>query len=291
MADTADTAEPGDRTLDERLTDASDSLTPTERRVAQVVLDDRELVAFGTVAQVAERAEVSGASVVRLADRLGFAGFRGLQESVRAELSERLLPAAARIRRPVSGDLVGGLGRSAVASLERTFDRLDPDDVDRAVRLLAGRRRRVLVMGGDAGSGVAHQIALHLSMLRDGVDELVGGAVSVGRTLARAGTDDVVVVIDLPRHDRAVLDVVGWCRSRGIRVIAVTDSSLSPVAAGADVVLAVDAHDVGPFDSYVAPLAVGEVLVAGVAARVGRTAVGRLDGLEAVWTDTGALSD
>ena len=70
-----------------------------------------------------------------------------------------------------------------------------------------------------------------------------------------------------------------------------TDSSLSPVAAGADVVLTVQSHDVGPFDSYVSALAVAEVLVAGVAVRAGRSAVDRLDALESVWVDTGALSD
>ena len=113
-------------------------------------------------------------------------------------------------------------------------------------------------MGGDAGSGVAHQVSVHLSMLREGVEELVGGAVEVGRTIARSGPDDVLVVIDLPRYDRAVLDMVAWARGRGLRTIAVTDSSLSPVAAGADGVLTVQSHDVGPFDSYVSALAVGD---------------------------------
>ena len=284
-------ADTGAISLDDRLADASGSLSAAERRVAEVVVADRELVAFGTVARIAERAGTSGATVVRFADRLGYSGFRGLQESVRADLSHRLLPAAARIRRPVSDDLVGGLGRSVAASLERTLRHLDPAEVDRAVRLLAGRRRRVFVMGGDAGSGVAHQVSVHLSMLREGVEELVGGAVEVGRTIARSGPDDVLVVIDLPRYDRAVLDVVAWARGRGLRRIAVTDSSLSPVAAGADVVLTVQSHDVGPFDSYVSALAVGEVLVAGVAVRMGRSAVDRLDALESVWVDTDALSD
>ncbi len=99
MTEPADT---GAISLDDRLADASGSLSAAERRVAEVVVADRELVAFGTVARIAERAGTSGATVVRFADRLGYSGFRGLQESVRADLSHRLLPAAARIRRPVS---------------------------------------------------------------------------------------------------------------------------------------------------------------------------------------------
>ena len=51
------------------------ALTPAERRVAAVVADDPEAVAFGTVADVARRSGASGATVVRLATKLGFDGF------------------------------------------------------------------------------------------------------------------------------------------------------------------------------------------------------------------------
>lgn len=71
-----------------------------------------------------------------------------------------------------------------------------------------------------------------------------------------------------------------------------TDSSLSPVAAGADVVLTVQSHDVGPFDSYVSALAVAEVLVAGVAVRMGRSRRTASDALEVgVGRHPQALSD
>ena len=73
-------------------------LTPAERRVAAVVADDPEAVAFGTVADVARRAGTSGATVVRLATKLGFEGFVELQGAVREELARRLRPASERMR-------------------------------------------------------------------------------------------------------------------------------------------------------------------------------------------------
>ena len=76
------------------------ALTPAERRVAAVVADDPEAVAFGTVADVARRAGASGATVVRLAAKLGFDGFVELQAAVREEMARRLRPASERIRRP-----------------------------------------------------------------------------------------------------------------------------------------------------------------------------------------------
>src|SRR3954452_6221251 len=65
----------------DRLEERRDSLTPSERRVAEVVLQTPEAVAFGTVAAVAKRARAGGATVVRLAERLGYDGFSGLQDA------------------------------------------------------------------------------------------------------------------------------------------------------------------------------------------------------------------
>lgn len=275
--------------LNDRVAAAGGSISPAERRVAEVVVADRQLVAFGTVAQVAERAGTSGASVVRLADRLGYGGFRGLQEAVRSELSGRLRPAVEKIRRSQPQDLHRDIGDRATASVQSTFDQLDGADVERAVAVLSARRRKVLVVCGDAGAGIGRQAVTHLSMLRDGVTELRGDAVAVARVLAGTAAGDVLMVVDLPRHDRWVLDAVSVAASKGMLVVAMTDSPLSPLAASAEVVFSIDSHDVGPFDSYVAALALLEALVAGVAARLRSSAVERLDELESLWERTGAI--
>lgn len=277
--------------LDERLTANASSITPAERLVAEVVVADRELVAFGTVAQVAARAGSSGASVVRLADRLGFAGFKGMQEAVQAELSGRLRPAVEKIRRPAAGDLLSATAAAAAAAVHSTLGSVDRSDWERAIGFLARRRNRVLVLSGDAGAGVARQAVTHLSMLRDGVGELGGSTVAVGRQLAGTAAGDVVLCVDLPRHDRWVLDAVSAARGRGLTVLAVADSPLSPLAGLADVAFAAAAPDVGPFDSYVAVLALVEALVAAVAARLKGSAVEHLDSVESLWHDTGALDD
>lgn len=275
--------------LDDRLAARSGELTPAERRVAEAVVADRSLVAFGTVAEVAARAGSSGASVVRLADRLGYRGFRGMQDAVQAEMSTRLRPAREKIRRPAPGDLVGTVADAAAESVRRSFEQLDAAEVRRVADLFGQRRRRILVIAGDAGAGIGRQVVTHLSMLRDGVEQLDGGAVAVGRQLASAGEGDVLLCIDLPRHDREVVRAAELARVRGLAVVAIVDSPLSPLAEGAASVLPVASHDVGPFDSYVGALAVSEALVAAVAARLRVSAAERLDDMEHLWDDAGAI--
>ena len=82
----------------ERITESGTNLTPAERRVADVVLQRPQLVAFGTVAELASEAGSGAATVVRLAAKLGFDGFTSLQDAVQAELAHRLRPPALRHR-------------------------------------------------------------------------------------------------------------------------------------------------------------------------------------------------
>ena len=130
-------------TIGERVSTAGHELTAAERRVAAVVLDHPQLVAFGTVATLAGRADVGAATVVRLAGKLGFDGFSALQNAVRGEVSRQLRPAAERIR-----DLDDGLApdrhqATMVANVQQTLDHVEPATLTATIDQLATVERPV----------------------------------------------------------------------------------------------------------------------------------------------------
>jgi|RhiMethySRZTD1v2_1073278.scaffolds.fasta_scaffold17661_3 DNA-binding MurR/RpiR family transcriptional regulator len=274
-----------------RIEQHRDRLSPAERQVAEVVLRDPEAVAFGTVARVATRAQTSGASVVRLATRLGYDGFSGLQAAVQDGIGQRLRPAVERIRAEEGHDVVTRTLRAELDNVQRTLGAVDPDGFDRAVALLTDRRRPVLVLAGDAGAGVGAMLATTLGLVRDGVDELAGSEVAVARRLATCGPDPVVVAIDLRRYERWVVEAVTRAVAGGAVAVALTDSLLSPLAAQAEVTFTVAAEGAGVFDSYVGALSLANALVTGAAAHLRRTATARLDAVEAAWRAGDALVD
>ena len=267
-------------------------LTRAERRVAAIVADDPEAVAFGTVADVARRSDTSGATVVRLAAKLGFDGFVELQAAVREEIARRLRPASERIRRPAAGDVLGTALAVEMANVAATLEGIDRPAFDGAVRLLSRRRaERVMVLSGDASSGIASLFADELSMLRPGVVFVAGSDVRVARLLADAGPSDVVVVLDLARYDRAVLGAAGRAAGRGAAVVALTDSAVSPLASAAAISFTASVTGAGPFDSHVGLLALANALLAGAAARLRRSATDRLDEVESAWRSAAVLTD
>jgi DNA-binding MurR/RpiR family transcriptional regulator len=274
-----------------RIEEHRDLLSPAERQVAEVVLRDPEAVAFGTVARLAERAGTSGASVVRLATRLGYPGFSGLQAAVQSAIGQQLRPAVERIRAEQGDDVVSRTLRAELGNVQRTLEAVDPDAFARAVGLLADRRRAVVVVAGDAESGVGSMLATALSQVRDGVSQAAGSDVAVARQMATAGTSTVVVALDLRRYERWVVDCVARAVEAGATAVAVTDSLLSPLARRAAVTFTVAAEGAGVFDSHVGTLALANALVTGAAARLRRSATDRLDAVESAWRSAGALLD
>ncbi len=275
----------------DRIGQASASLTPAERRVAEVVLDHPQLVAFGTVADLAEQSGSGAATVVRLATKLGFDGFTALQASVQHDLARQLRPAAERIREPAATDAIANHLSLELDNVRSTLSALDGDALSDAVSHLADAARRVFVLSGDASQGVATQLVADLSALRDRVGLIGGNDVAVRRQIALLDPADVVVLLDVRRYDRWLVEAAREARQIGVWALAVTDSLLSPLAAMAERTLVVAAAGGGPFDSHVGTLALFNLLVAGVADRLRAAATDRLDRAEAAWQSGDSLSD
>jgi DNA-binding MurR/RpiR family transcriptional regulator len=274
-----------------RIEAASDGLSPAARRVAEVVLADPQVIAFGTVVDVARKAGASAATVVRLARVLGYAGYVDLQAAVQQELARRLGPAAERIRQPGAADVLARTLATEAENVRATLSGVDPAAFSRAVALLASRRSRVFVVSGDESAGVGALFATALSTLRDRVDLLDGPEVRVARRLAHLEAGDLVAAIDVRRYDRWLLDAVALALDWGASLLSITDGALSPLAQRATVTFVVSAGGAGPFDSHVGTLALLNALASGVAARLRASAADRLDRVETAWRLTDALVD
>jgi DNA-binding MurR/RpiR family transcriptional regulator len=277
--------------VEARIAEAEPRLSPAERRVAAVLVDDPRAVAFGTVRDVAAVANTGPSTVVRLAAKVGFDGFSGLRDAVRVELSAALAPASDRIREPAARHVLHRAAEAGVETVRSTLGGVDHASFAEAVRLLARARRGVTVVSGDASAGVAELFAVHLAMLRPGVERVDGSPVRVATRLALVDRGDVVVAVDVRRYDRWLLDVPPAARARGAAVVVVTDGPLSPLARHADVAFSVAAAGVGPFDSHLGVLALLEALLGGIAGALRTSATARLDRIEASWHAVGALHD
>jgi len=262
----------------------SSELTPTERRIAEAVLGEPTLLAFGTVSDLADRVGTSRPSIVRFATKLGFDGYTQLQQHVRSDLSHRLSRPSERIRS--DGEQAVPARVAINDAISSVFDALEGDRLAELVEPVV-RAEKVWILSGETSQAGAHALHSGLSMVRPGVRSLEEH--SFGTDLSDAGTRDTAVVIDFIRYRRQVTTAARVFAEAGVTVVAITDSPLSPLVELADTWCQIKVPAIGPFDSSVPVVALCELLVAQVAKDLHDDATNRIDRIEAVWEETEAF--
>jgi DNA-binding MurR/RpiR family transcriptional regulator len=257
-----------------------DELTPAERKVARTLLARYPAAGLESTAALAAAAGTSKPTVLRLLARLGFGSYPDFQERLRAEVTRSmsgspLSRAQARRAAPSDDSVFLRAVQQRARLVARLQDTVPPGEIERAVSLLAGRPKHVVISGGYFSRLIARMLAMQLDQLIPNVDyadEPLGA--DVGKYL-RAGRDSVAIVFDLRRHELAAKEVVSMAKTRGASVILITDESLSPSAEEADIVLPTPADGV-PFDSFAALLVLTESLADAVFHGAGEAAIERL---------------
>jgi DNA-binding MurR/RpiR family transcriptional regulator len=284
-ASTAEASTANSASISARL--ARTSLSPALGRVAELLLVDPESVAFGTVASVAERAGTSTPSVVRLATALGYEGFADLRRAARAELSVRLNTDAVRVRTEPAADPVQALLAVEQANLADTLGAVDPATLHEVVDLLADTDRGLWVLPSTQTAGVALRFADQLMIVRGGVTLLDGSemrVLSLTRALRRG---DVLVSMDVPRHELATVRIQGDAVHRGGVPVVLSGALPVGLSTRGGHLLPFACRAAGPFDSLVGLTALTTLLVNGVVDRRRGDSSRRIGDLERTWTTTG----
>ena len=259
----------------------SSELTPTERRVAEAVLAEPTLLAFGTVSDLAGRVGTSRPSIVRFATKLGFGGYTELQQHVRRDLSHRLSRPSERIRSDGETEVPARVAiNDAISSV---FDALDGERLAELAQPVA-RAEKVWILSGETSQAGAHALNSGLSMVRPGVRALEEH--SYATDLSDVGPRDAAVVFDFFRYRKQVATAARVFVDAGVTVVAITDSPLSPLVELADTWVQIEVPAIGPFDSSVPVVAMCELLVARVARELHDDATNRIDRIEALWEET-----
>lgn len=252
--------------LRERLTEMAPSLGRAQRQVARVMLEDMAAMAYMPAADLAVRAGVHVATVVRLAQRLGFEGYPHLQRSLRTALSQY-----PRFLKNIGQEGASHGSNAASALVESVFSRahLSLDQLTRDIRTEMLSRmaqglaeaRQVLVFGIGIADPVASHIASSLRVLGVSVSRPVDPVTAIHQ-LATMNGDDIVFVIDFKRYYRESVRVAKTAVRTGAAVMVLTDSEVSPLAQFASHTLIAPSDSPAPRTSLVPAFAVAEALIA-----------------------------
>jgi len=253
----------------------SDTLSKRLTQVAQFFLNHPEEVAVTTLTRLADQAQVPPATITRFAKELGFAGFAELQLVFRERLLGPRLPYAERMAQPgiadadldQPGHVFGSFVQAAVQSLLRIEEALDRAALDAFVDVLA-RSEVIHVAAARGAFGLGAYAVYGLGSIGRRahlVDNL--GAMRAMQVQA-IGPDDTLLVMTFDDYTPETVEIAQLAAQRGLRVLAITDNALSPVAGLASHFLYVNEARLGHFRSQVPAMVVAQALIVALGRRV-----------------------
>lgn len=241
-----------------------------QKQLAEAILANPEMVAFGSIREVAKLAQVNIATIVRFAKTLDFTGYQALQSAVRrAYLHHAGLQAP---RDPeeswdTPNQAVEATRMQHLANLKVAYENIAAADLDRIADVLMGARRIVVCSEGAASIPAA----LFVRMLRHVglAGEAVATPSSVDRVIAfhDLGEDDVVVAVGGWLTFRGIVACVRAAKEHGATTLAIAGSASSPLAKLTDYSIFAPAQGATMAFSLVASLAAVECLIAAIASR------------------------
>lgn len=267
------------RHLAQQLDDRFASLSPELQRAARWVRAHPAELGLQSMRQSARAAGVSPATMTRLARALDFAGFDAMRRPAMAALAQSAGRPGTQRLEAAADDLVSGpasaLQPAQAANVASVLAR------NPAAQLLAAARsilaaRQVLFLGLRASFGVAHQLRYTCDWLRAGTTLATDPGGAWADQLAELGSSDLLVAISQAPYTVQTVQAAQQVRARGVRVLALTDSPLSPLAREASTVLLFDTASPSFFHSLVGAQALSEALMATVAEQGGRAVLQRL---------------
>ncbi|MEO8305742.1 MAG: MurR/RpiR family transcriptional regulator [Betaproteobacteria bacterium] len=239
--------------------------------IARFVLERPNELALGTVAAIASTAGVQPSAMVRFANALDYSGFSQMQQVFRGRLVERSVSYRERIEELRHG----GRRSSAAAGPESVLHQAVSDSIGelghleeivtaaqfRAAIGLIAKAPQLHVLAQRRAFPVACYLAYALSQLelRAHLLDSVGGMLpEFVRSIA---SSEVLIAISFRNYSPDVVDTAAACKARGVPVIAITDSAVSPLKPIARVCFELGDDSRRPFRSLVAPLCLAQALV------------------------------
>ncbi len=253
----------------QRLEDHLPNLTKSQQRIASYLLDSYDEACFLPLADLAERLDVSEATLVRFARAIGFGGFRELRRCLQGLFRDQVTPAS-RLQHKL-GELASSQGHvltkvldMEVQYLTEASQSVDLADFDRAVDILLSGQR-IFVFGSGPSGILANLAEWRLRRL----DILTITMTESGRhlleklQLLQAG--DVVLVNGFHHVSTEIAAVLDHAQATGCRSILITDT-LGPLLRGKpDIILAARRGPVSTFHSLTVPMSILNALILAVA--------------------------
>ncbi len=250
--------------LIEKISDQAPTLTPSERKLVETVIESPTSAALGTAGELARAVGVHEATASRLAKKLGYGSYAAFRDALRDEFiatRETATRFEKTIADSTSDTILGKLARDEAQALGRIEEFISPARIAEIAALLMGANR-IFIYGYGNAEVLALMMVKRFRRFGKEVQQLDTDPRGLAEQMLGLDAGDVILSFAFRRPPRGYAALIETAREIGATTIIVSGNSGALLAPRPDHILAAPrSGDPDAFQTLTVPMTVCNALV------------------------------
>ncbi len=241
-------------------------LSPTQKRIADLILEEIETICFLRLDEVSQKADVTTVTVIRFVKKLGYESYGAFKKELQNYVQTMIIPKRIvkseiqNYRDEPASSIISRAIQNEFALMSATYEAMPTETLIDAANLLRNARR-IFIAGTGLTLAAAEMLLIRLNFL--GLDAQIlphDNLTVLPYQLASACPDDVFIIFSFPNYKRFAIDVAKCASSMGCHTICITDKLSSPVASYAEKLLLCQTSSLVYYNSMTMPVSLVTIL-------------------------------
>ena len=260
-------------------------LSKSQKMIANYILNHYDKVAFMTASILGEAVNVSESTVVRFANALGYSGYPKLQKALQ-ELIKTKLTTVQRLeisnRQITQESIIEDVIKSDIDNIQAIINELDREEFSKIAEVI-NRARNIYIIGFRTSTILAEFLGFYSNLILDNVRVVRHGVSDIYEQLIHITKEDIIIGISFPRYSSKTTQILKFVKEKDAKIIAITDSDLSPLIELSDYKLIARSNMVSFVDSLVVPLSLMNALIVSIGMGKREYITKKFEDLESIW--------
>jgi len=218
--------------IEDRILNAVHSLPPNQRKVADFFLENMNVVALSPIKDIAQKAQVSEAAIVRFAQALGYRGYKELRDELSATLKNQISPTErfqqATSEKSKTPDTLKLVARFVIGNINDTVKSLDPRVFSEVIDCIINARQ-IHCLGLELSYYLALLMTFQLRLYTYDARHLSLDLLRYQEQIATLTPADLLIAFSFSPYSRETVEASAFARQRDIPVLAFTDKKTAPI--------------------------------------------------------------
>ena len=250
--------------LIEKISGKATTLTPSERKLVESVIDSPTAAALGTAGELARAVGVHEATASRLAKKLGFESYAAFRDALRDEFIATQ-EAATRFEKTIANNtsdtILGKLSREEAQALGSIEEFIKPEQISNIASMLM-KANRIFIYGYGNAEVLALMMVKRFRRFGKEVQQLDTNPRGLAEQMLGLAAEDVVLSFAFRRPPRGYAALIETAREAAAKTIIISGKSGALLTPRPDHILAAPrSGDPDSFQTLIVPMTVCNAIV------------------------------